>query len=58
MKMKLIEIFNPLEALNRASAQEEIRVICYSPAPLDTEDPGRIWEFAFKYNAYEKLGSF
>jgi len=58
MKKKLIEIAPPVKAINRASAQEEIRVICYPPAPLDTEDPGRIWEFAFKYNAYEKLGSF
>lgn len=58
MKKKLIEISPPLEAINKASAQEEIRVICYPPAPLETEDLGRIWEFAFKYNAYEKLGSF
>lgn len=58
MKKKLTEISPPLEAINKASAQEEIRVSCYPPAPLDTEDLGRIWEFAFKYNAYEKLGSF
>ena len=58
MKKKLIEIARSVEAINKASAQEEIRVICYPPAPLDTEDLGRIWEFAFKYNAYEKLGSF
>ena len=55
MKKKLIEIALPREAINKASAQEEIRVICYPPAPLDTENLGGIWEFTFKYNAYESL---
>jgi len=38
-------------------AREEIRASCYPPAPPDTEDLSSIWEFAYKYDAYKKLGS-
>lgn len=39
-------------------AREEIRKNCIPPAPPETEDLSKIWEFALKYNAYDKLGSF
>ena len=58
MKKKLIEIALPREAINKASAQEEIRVICYPPAPLDTEDLGRIWEFASNIMHMRSLAHF
>ncbi|OPY25464.1 MAG: hypothetical protein A4E23_00087 [Methanomethylovorans sp. PtaU1.Bin073] len=43
------------QVLNKA--REEIRKSCIPPAPPETEDLSKIWDFALKYNAYDKLGS-